>query len=828
MGCGSSVNPAQVKLEDVETKCNALKAKGDGVGKEGLDEVTQISKELSEIFEDFVKTSNMDALNRIGVLSDMLLDNLMSRLKVDLLKLDGADDIIKQILSVGKNLDGVRSSPATKKLEACLEPLRQQAPLHSLKKMQEGIKGLTKSAELPDCLTEILKELAVVSSKPLDKKLADQTLAICKAYTAKAEKGFPGLLQGSGIGCVSTMKDLASQFDKACDKVKASSPDAAWDPFEPKLDKLVDAYSHKELDKLGNKASAELQRDGFSAALEAMASMQEWWAYGKDSPERPQEIENLKALFALAEKQTLEACASPPKDVDLADVAQTLDEQRKAFAGLPAADGDGLAAMVKIQQAELSAAAAATVYTDPLNELRAELDKGSGQSLATMLKATERVASVIDKVPADALESVTKACEDLEAWVREAASKSSRPDKLEGLCKFATRYDATRAKLPSPPVPLLPELQELACASNLSAAEEELSKETGLNPSAVLEFVKSVGQYLPAVGLSEGSRDKLQAVIAKTTERVSESHQKALADGAEAKLAGLLKFAETFDAAVTAASGEAELSGKLEAAADAGAAPAEAEPAEAAADAGEAPVEAEPAEAEPEKPAGPSEAEVAAVTAKIEEADAELAQETGLNPNNILQVLSSIEPLWEPVAESEELKARLVSTFGSLQGGMATACAGAAADDNEAKLKALMAFAQKVDGVQAKLGSCAPGFCRSVAQAGAAQDLADAGTELAKETGMNPTLVIKNLRHLKQYWEQIGGDDQPGVQELHGKLGELCSTMRERIKTSYTENPAKREGLLKFAATYDTTITDLAGAGNPDLQSELSALDTGS
>eukprot|EP00913_Durusdinium_trenchii_P000685 g638.t1 len=131
---------------------------------------------------------------------------------------------------------------------------------------------------------------------------------------------------------------------------------------------------------------------------------------------------------------------------------------------------------------------------------------------------------------------------------------------------------------------------------------------------------------------------------------------------------------------------------------------------------------------------------------------------------------------------------------------MATACATASSEDQEAKLKALLAFGHKVHELQHSMDDCAPEFFFAVCSAGANQE---------------------RLRHragnLKLYWQALGSN----AEALHQRLGAMCDLMRSRIMTSYEENPEKRPNLVKFSAAFDTAINGLAGAGEADLTARL-------
>ena len=133
------------------------------------------------------------------------------------------------------------------------------------------------------------------------------------------------------------------------------------------------------------------------------------------------------------------------------------------------------------------------------------------------------------------------------------------------------------------------------------------------------------------------------------------------------KIKGLLKFAESFDSVVAAAGCESSVEAELKKIQEAAVFEEPAEP--------DAPGEVETPEA------------VATVKAKLEEVEAMLAQERGMNPNVILKNLTEIVPLW-PAAESPELSDRLVTAFNTLKTRMSAACAAASREDQEAKLKA--------------------------------------------------------------------------------------------------------------------------------------------
>lgn len=455
----------------------------------------------------------------------------------------------------------------------------------------------------------------------------------------------------------------------------------------------------------------------------------------------------------------------------------------------------------------------AAAYEAPLSGLAAELkEPRSAERAKTMVGFVETLSAAADKIPADQAERVQGLLRALEESLLAQGSEALKNEEVEEVVAATKRYDEARPALTllGEPTPLLPRLQESICSSSLQRAEEELGKETGLNPALVLDLTRRVGQYNPGGIDSLGS--KLQAVSEKTCQRMCDSFQAAVASSQYAKINGLLKFAESFDEAVSAAGGASEVTAKLKEIQEAKAA----EAAAASEEPGEAP---EPAEEPGEVAEGP---ELATAKAKIDEVDSMLAQETGMNPNTILKNLTDIIPLW-PSVQSPELSDRLAAAFDMLKTRMSAACAGASKEDQQAKLKALMAFAQKMDEAQRSLGSCCPDFLLSMAAAGASQDLLDAETELGKESGMNPMLVLKNIRNLSIYWDALGPSEEALAEEQRKRLGAMCDLMRSRITSSYEEHPEKRPGLLKFSEAFDSAIQGLAGAGDANLASELQA-----
>ncbi|CAE7783721.1 unnamed protein product [Symbiodinium pilosum] len=743
-------------------------------------------KELREAMDALAEASKPDAalIDRIGIVSDTIYSNIDSRITLELVESDDAETIRKDIMELAADLDTVRASPVSKKLEARWEQMRSMHLEKVVKEIAEIVKGTSEVSKLLEALQEIVAKLDALLAGSVTPEIAKRTLVQANGFaSAKFLKGFPGLLQKEGPTCLASARDLVAKFDERCTKLAAAAAEeSSWQLQLPEVEKLIQQVGLHMVKVQLQQSGAEFAQENFDAAYNAFAALHRWWplCQGGDLP-----AELLDGFSKVAELATERVTAASGKGQEMMDFALKLD----ALGTLPGWPEGGVAG-------RLGAAA----YEAPLSGLTAEMKEPSG-SAKTMVSFVESLSSAAEKIPADQAERIQGALSQLEE-VLLARAEAQKTDELEEVAAAATSYDEARLKLTllGESKALLPRLKESICRTSLQRAEEELSKESGLNPALVLELVKRVGHYNP--GSVDDLRSSLQSVTAKTSQRMCDSFQTAVAASQYPKIKGLLKFAESFDSVVAAAGCESSVEAELKKIQEAAVFEEPAEP--------DAPGEVETPEA------------VATVKAKLEEVEAMLAQERGMNPNVILKNLTEIVPLW-PAAESPELSDRLVTAFNTLKTRMSAACAAASREDQEAKLKALMAFAHKMDEAQRSLGSCCTDFLLSMAVAGASQDLLDAESELGKESGMNPMLVLKNISSLRIYWEVLGPSEEAVAAEQRQRLGAMCDLMRSRITSSYEEHPEKRPNLLKFSGAFDTAIQGLAGAGEAKLASELQA-----
>jgi len=773
MGSGGSTLDVGKRIEEVEKACAGKKI---GTGKEGLDDMKTCSEELKSAMDEVAAKSSPDLqlIDRIGMASDIIYSNIETRITLELVQQDDAADIRQAILDIAMNLDAVRATKVSPKVEAKWSEAEQHKFVQIYKELEALIKGISDIAKLPEALEGVNEKLQVMQGAK--KELAEKTLALCSGFSsAKFQKGFPGLLQKEGPEILERVRAPVAQFDASAQKI-ASVAEGSWEELAPVVGKLTIQVGSHQVKVCLQQAAVELAQDHFDEGAAAMAQMQSWWRLSEGSDDQEALKESLGKVMAVAEERALAS------DKDLSDFAVKMDE---------------LCSGCGVELGPLATKLAEHRALGPLKQIQVELEKESDQNLEAMLSSLQEISETL--AGAEGLEATLTALEDF----LQKSSEGSKHQELPKVIEIAAAYDEIRPKLSLPESPpLLPRIKVLVTSSCLKRAQEELCKEHGLNAALVLDLVKHCGEVTEDPDAEMSTSAMLQEVVEKTCERMSQSFTSALSEGPEAKVQGLLKFAEAFDAACVAAGGNSQILDKLK--------EIQASVTSSTGDGGEG----DPAET----PGAVEDSPESTAAKKISQMEEMLSQETGMNPNVILKDLTELAELW-PL--SPELSERLSLQLVTLQERMAKACATASAEDQEPKLKALLGFAHKVHDLQQHMDNCAPDFLFAVCSAGALQDLTDAESELGKETGMNPVLVLKNIRNLQLYWQALGSR----AEDLHQRLWEMCELMRSRITSSYEQNPEKRPNLLKFSAAFDAAIKGLNGAGEADLTERLKAME---
>eukprot|EP00927_Polykrikos_kofoidii_P086029 TRINITY_DN9518_c1_g5_i1.p1 TRINITY_DN9518_c1_g5~~TRINITY_DN9518_c1_g5_i1.p1 ORF type:complete len:809 (-),score=179.16 TRINITY_DN9518_c1_g5_i1:91-2517(-) len=804
MGCGASSKPEyQLRLDAVEVKCLAETT---GVGREKLDVMKTCSTELKDALDIIIENGARDtsSIYRIESLSEQVLSNLESRITQEMLEGDDAEAIINEIMDVALDLDSVRSVKATSFIDSKLAPLRMAVDKGALAQAQQLyqdalalIKSITKAEKLVEgCHGALDLMMQMHKLQPDNKKVATALLAestlVEQLMTNHLMQVALNDLQGTDVGGLEKLRACAKKLDSIALRAAAVPEPVTWESVASKLDATLDAKALEICNTRLAQAEDALGREQGGEAYASLVQLKPWWPYAEKADGS---ASRLKHVFELSETQ---AMAAFQRGVESGNT--DMMNGIKEFAGsIDTLHADYYEGKPGGLLASLQAFETGKSIERPLGVLEEELAKTSGRSLAALLQALQAVTEVGgESLGAGGLaDRAAAACQKLEEWAISAA-RSCEVDKVEGLKKFGAEYDKARGPLSpplDPPKPLEARIAPAACDGQLAAAETELAKEAMANPMKVLEAIEHAGSLEPEEGLSEEACAVLDAVVSKTVARVLQSAEKAVADGNSAKVEGLTKFAEKFDAALASIGGGGHggsLAEKVQEAAEKG---------------------------------GAASAESDAVEEKLDEVDIELSKETGMDPRALVKGLGDLKPLLEAVENPPgSLIAHVSATFTKLKERMSSSCKEAAAEDNTKKLKVLIEFAAKFDTIQESLGTVSPGFLSSVAWSGAHVDLEDAERELAKEVGMNSMAVLNSCLNLRIVWPHLASLDPEVVAQCHQRLGAVCVTVHERINAAFDQDPEnkrKRNALIDFAGKFDEGVGGMEGAIPADLKKQL-------
>ncbi|CAE7509405.1 unnamed protein product, partial [Symbiodinium sp. CCMP2456] len=124
MGSGASTADVKKRVEAVEKHCAGKKI---GSGTDGLHEMMKCAKELRAAM-DILAEGKADAalIDRIGIASDIIYSNIDSRIDLEMVEMEDAETVRKDIMELAADLDTVRATPVSKKLEAKWEQMRSQ------------------------------------------------------------------------------------------------------------------------------------------------------------------------------------------------------------------------------------------------------------------------------------------------------------------------------------------------------------------------------------------------------------------------------------------------------------------------------------------------------------------------------------------------------------------------------------------------------------------------------------------------------------------------------------------------------------------------------
>eukprot|EP00933_Yihiella_yeosuensis_P038035 TRINITY_DN32009_c0_g1_i1.p1 TRINITY_DN32009_c0_g1~~TRINITY_DN32009_c0_g1_i1.p1 ORF type:complete len:875 (-),score=244.41 TRINITY_DN32009_c0_g1_i1:68-2335(-) len=214
----------------------------------------------------------------------------------------------------------------------------------------------------------------------------------------------------------------------------------------------------------------------------------------------------------------------------------------------------------------------------------------------------------------------------------------------------------------------------------------------------------------------------------------------------------------------------------------------------------------------------------------LKQAEEELAKEGGgFNPNALMTSLKALEADWSGVGSvgHEGLTARLDALYVTATNRMVAAMEKAGTADHDKKEAGLLNFGKGFDDVRTSLNvpvgdteSIYKRLCRVSNEAG----LGRLEAELTKESGMNPSILLKAVQDLGHLWAEMGEPLECGE-----RLVESFNKIKTRMATSMdeavaAENKAKIQALLKFVGELDEACVALTGVSDiGKLREELAA-----
>jgi len=216
-------------------------------------------------------------------------------------------------------------------------------------------------------------------------------------------------------------------------------------------------------------------------------------------------------------------------------------------------------------------------------------------------------------------------------------------------------------------------------------------------------------------------------------------------------------------------------------------------------------------------------------TEKMTEALTELGKESGTNPKVVLQAIQELQTSWSNVGHRPVFCSCLESILAKFREKMIEAGQKAIAGGEESKVTALLGFAQEVDNaelvlVQMSTGLAAPSVKKALQLVIAESFLTKMEAELSKETGMNPTAVLKGSQDVANLGPGLRAKSADGdemtrlksekadkvtldilISRISGAQTLIGRRMQESMSEAVTsKNVKKQEALLKFADDFDT------------------------
>jgi len=205
-----------------------------------------------------------------------------------------------------------------------------------------------------------------------------------------------------------------------------------------------------------------------------------------------------------------------------------------------------------------------------LGQARAEVEKPSGMDPKLVVKILKELKPVWTSASGLAAcnECLQSVLEQFNLKLGDAGRKALslegevREKKLAALRSLASEAQTAQAALvevsagPLKAENFVSTIAVMVLDKNLTSAEEELLKETGMNPAVLLKSIQALGQEWALIDdVGTELRDRWSSVHEKVKARMRESMEDAVGTQNGKKQQALLKFATDFDAACSGFSG---------------------------------------------------------------------------------------------------------------------------------------------------------------------------------------------------------------------------------------------------------------------------------
>ncbi|CAE8684858.1 unnamed protein product [Polarella glacialis] len=828
MGCFASKHADALKrLDKVQQDLDAVGCKG--VGGEGLEVLGECAKELREVMDSHLDSgaSDMSVLERIQRLSEDILGNLESRITDDLFASPDSAAVCAQLVAISLNLDKVRATKASTKVEDQLSKSSEKGAQAQLKEVDAVLKQLTGPDELATVAPKVLDRIEETHQKsPKSKTITDGLLKYCISLAKKLLLIYPHAI-AKDAGVIPVSHRIAERLDAVAVKLVAIMG-ATWDPpMVPQVEELVKKELTKKVDHYFGAAEAELKKtEGIQLGIlkQALAGMKPWWPHMHGIEGVKDRLEALRTSVSGPVISSLQALMGTEHVQELMTFSTQLDA---VFSDLEIELG-----LHKKMEAELTTSLALQQLEKLEEQLQAPGEirlESISAALEELLPLWAKQAWSSDAKQEAAAQQLVSVCQSVQARYKDEVSQLPKGSRWEALRSFAVAFDRQRPELLPPE--LMPEdelpLLRLGCRwcaeGHLTRSEQMLfGEEAGaLNPALILEDLDGYRTAMQGIEVPEELSKRLTALLTSVEERVLDAFSSAsealgalpavaedAAEGAQAqkRVQALLEFAGKFDqAAALVVGGGGGGSGEA-----------------------------------PDGPGSLGRRLEAWDTTHLEAARAVLL--VGSAPGSLSwteaggcgslstppALLKALRPLRAMASRASPPREKLSAVLDAADEPVLLMCDLAAAEVSGDQAKIVLEIAQLVEAVRGKLGLTTSGL---TTPRGGSSSLAEtiqhmqtsmanllvAETELGKDHGgFNPKALVQALQTLEADLPRAAGR-----KVLRGRLASIMATTSDRMASAMelaaaADESKKSEILLNFAKDFDDVFarsSDSAGEG---------------